>query len=160
MRQNKSFTEALILSTYFNPKGAETLPQVVKRYKDPFPLISVYAHCQRHMKHNITRWRNVNKLAEKDAKMIKRDRAKELVARTMEVVEAPIYSGGEHEQTLDEFIAKGRAELRNIPVTATTLIQAIKAKAEIEAKQKDRRYDAMKTLFSGAAPKDDETRSS
>jgi len=156
MRQHKAFSEAVILSTYFDSNGAESLADVVKRFNDPFPMVNVYQHCTRHMKGKISRWRKLFKLEEKSAAMKKAERAKELIADTMEVVEAPsLSSAGQHEQALDEFIAKGREQISNMPITATTLIQAIKAKAEIENKTKDRRFEAMKTLFSGMGPKDE-----
>lgn len=156
MKQHRAFAEAVILSTYFDPNGGENLNAVLKRFNDPLNYQVVVKHCQRHMKPKIQRWRALNGLVEKSAAMKKKDRVKELIVGTMDVVEAPVSTGGEHEQTLDEFIAKGRKNLDGITVTATTLIQAIKAKAEIENKTKDRRFDAMKSLFTGMGPQEEQ----
>lgn len=154
MKQHRGFSEAMILSTYFDKDGAESLADVVKRYNDPFPMTNIYQHCKRHMKGREDRWLRALKLKERP-KNPKEERAKELVRQTMEVVDSPVSSQQEYEDALDDFIRVGRAKLGDgaMPVTATTFIQAIKAKAEIDNKTKDRKYDAMKQLFSFAAPK-------
>lgn len=156
MKQHKAFAEQVLLSTYFYKKGEKAITEVLKEFKDPFPAVNFYQHANRHMKGNLEHWRRVNKLDKILARVEKQEtKAKALVDQTLEVVEAPTASVSEHEQALDEFIAKGREKLKynNLPITATTYIQAIKAKAEIESKTKDRRFEAMKTLFAGAAPK-------
>lgn len=155
MKQHKAFSEAVILSTYFNPQGAESLAEVVKRFNDPFAMVNVYQHCTRHMKGKIHRWRRLFKLEEKSVAMRKKDRAKEIIADTMTVVEAPVATGQNYEIGLDEFIEAGRKKLSEgtLPITATTFVQALKAKGELEAKSKDRRLDAMKAMFQGMGPK-------
>jgi hypothetical protein len=160
MKQHKAFSEALILSSYFDDNGAESLAEVVKRFNDPFPMVNVYQHCTRHMKGKIHRWRQIFKLEERSLEMKKKDRAAEILRDTMTVVDSPVVSQGEHVNALDEFIEQGRKKVASgqMPITAQTYVQALKAKAEIENKQKDRRYDALKSLFGGAAPKSkDET---
>lgn len=161
MKQHRAFREAVILSTYFDPNGAESLAEVVKRFNDPFPMVNIYAHTTRHMKQNIQRWRRLAGLEEKSLAMKKKDRAKELLTETMTVVEAPVSAQGEHVTALDEFIEQGRRKVASgqMPITAQTYVQALKAKAEIENKTKDRRYDALKSLFGGAAPNKDEPQS-
>lgn len=151
MKTHKAFSEEILLSAYFNKHGQKSVTEIIKEYKDPFPAINFYQHANRHMKGNIEHWRRVNKITPpKKAKPVV------LVEETMAVVDTPVESFSPHEQALDEFIEKGRQKLEygNLPITATTFIQAIKAKAEIENKTKDRRYDALKSLFTGAAPKE------
>lgn len=144
-----------MLCTYFDKNGAESLADVVKRFNDPFPMTNIYQHTTRHMRGKELRWRKALKLEEKSVAMKKKERAKEILNETLNAVEAPVYSQGEHIDALDEFIAAGRRKIEagQMPITAQTYVQALKAKAEIENKTKDRRYDALKSLFAGAAPK-------
>lgn len=102
-----------------------------------------------------------NKLDEKKKwqKALDKTKELELLNNTMAVVETAPTSTLAHEQALDTFIDKGNhmVESGELKITATTYIQAIKAKADIQKSDKDRRYDALKSIFSGAAPKNDET---
>lgn len=156
MRQHRAFSEAVLVSTYFNKHGEYAITEVLKDFHDPFPAINFYQHAARHMKPNLEHWRRVFKVLPPSAMVKKKLQAKDLVKQTMEVIDEPTLSQAAHEQALDEFIAKGREKLDygNLPITATTFIQAIKTKAEMENKTKDRRYDALKQLFAGAAPKE------
>lgn len=157
MREDREFTKAVILSTYFTEEGFESLTTVAKRFHVPFKTITLYTHCKNHMKPKIDVWRRHFGLLEKTAVMKKREAAKELMANTEGLVEAPVLSQAQHEIALDAFIAKGQKKLDfdNMPITPATFIQAIRTKAEIEKATKDRRYDALKNMFIGAAPKDD-----
>lgn len=158
MKRNKPFTEAVLLSTYFSPKGAETLPEVMKRFKDPFPIVTMYAHCNRHMKPAISRWFAVHNLAKKSREMVTAERAKQVIAETMEVIEE--HNGPsvtDAEKTLDLIIKKGMemVERGELSFSMANLNQTIKIKTDMENRNKDRRYDALKQLFAGAAPKDE-----
>jgi hypothetical protein len=162
MRRNRDFGVALLLSSYFQPKGKESLPEVLKRFGSPWPLISLYSHCQRHMRDNLPRWMKSYDLVEKKnwEKALEHTRIataekKELIENTLEVINKTSTSTTPHEQSLDDFITKGAEMVKEgkINITATTYIQAIRAKADIEKSNKDRRLDAMKAMFTGAAPK-------
>jgi len=124
------------------------------RLGEPFAYDTLYKHAKRHMQPKIEEWRRLHGLQERTLAMKKKDRAKEILKETMEAVESPVQDQSEHVTALDEFIAAGRRKVDSgqMPITAQTYVQALKAKAEIENKTKDRRFDALKTLFSGAAP--------
>jgi hypothetical protein len=164
MRRNKDYTVAILLSSYFNPKGQESLPEVNKRFGLPFTLITLYKHAQRHMKTNTARWMKLNGLEDKKnwqqalekTKFIKEEEL-EALQNTIEYVEDAKSILQPHEYSLDKFIKKGSdmVESGEMKITATTYIQAIKAKSDIEKSNKDRKMDALKTLFTGAAPKTD-----
>jgi len=153
---------ALLLSTYFNPKGQESLPEVRIRFGEPFTLITLYKHTQHHMKPNVARWLKHNGLTEKKnwqealekTKLINTDKLVEL-QNTIDVVEEYKSTLAPHEESLDNFIKKGSDMIKDgtMNITAQTYIQAIKAKADIEKSNKDRRFNALREMFSGAAPK-------
>lgn len=158
LKRNNDFKVALLLSSYFNPKGQESLPEVNKRFGQPFTLITLYKHAQRHMKPNVPRWMKSAGLEEKKNWHLALEKTKvatadklEALENTMEIVERTPTSTSAHEQTLDDFITKGHEMIKDgqLKVTAQTLVQAIKAKADIEKSNKDRKMDAMKTLFAG-----------
>lgn len=162
MRRNRDFSVALLLSSYFNPKGQESLPEVNKRFGEPFTQITLYKHAQRHMKPNVPRWMKINGLEEKknwhtalEKTRVATAEKLEVLENTMELVERTPESISAHEQTLDDFITKGHEMIRDgqLKVTAQTLVQAIKAKADIEKSNKDRRFNALREMFAGAAPK-------
>lgn len=164
MKRNRDFSVALLLSSYFNPKGQESLPEVNKRFGEPFTQITLYKHTQRHMKPNVPRWMKLNGLEEKKNWHTALEKTKvataeklEVLENTMEVIDKTPSSFSPHERALDKFIQKGDEMVDDglLKITAQTYIQAIKAKAEIESKNKDRRFNALREMFSGAAPKGD-----
>lgn len=138
-------------STYFTPTGVETLSDVVYRYEVPLKLPAIYNHMKRHQ------WKDLQKAEEAQA-------PKEVTLPSVlqppivAAVEGEVVSTQDHEVGLDDFIRKGREKLMadQLPITATTYLQAIKIKADIDKNTKDRRLDAVKSLFKGAAPKQDE----
>jgi hypothetical protein len=120
------------MSTYFNPLAKESLAEVIHRWGDPFPMPTVYSHMRRHMS---------KKTQEID--IVAPEGAVSVVD-----LEEPVVSSTAHERGLDEIISKGRDMVARgeIKVTAQALLQAIKTKAEIDIKTKDRRLDAYKAM--------------
>lgn len=157
MKKNKDFKIACMQSTYFNPDGAATLTDVNLSFNEPFKLPALYQHFKRHQKAAVLRAQQKAKATGSRLSshaVIKQTKAAE-AARIAALVEGEVSSTGAHERGLDAFIAAGRAKLDvgEMSITAATFLQAIKVKAEIEKSTKDRRMDAVKTLFKGAAPK-------
>jgi hypothetical protein len=72
---------------------------------------------------------------------------------TISVVEGPMTP--KHEQALDAFIERGKAQLDlgQMNISAANYVQAIKVKADIDMRTKDRKLDMLKSMFAGAAPK-------
>lgn len=115
---------------------------VVHDFGDPFPMSNIYIHMMRHQESDIQRARTRFKEVEHPQnKMIKAAGA----------VEGQVLAAAPHEVTLDEFIREGRALLlRNeLSITATTLLQAIKIRADVDKTTKDRRLDMIKNFFAG-----------
>lgn len=125
-------------STYFNPKGQESLAMVIHDFGDPFPLSTCYAHMQRHQDEDLIR-------ARKRFQTI----APPEDTQAMTAIEGQVVSEAQHETGLDEFIREGREKLlrKEMSISATTYLQAIKIKADIDKSTKDRRLDAAKAFF-------------
>lgn len=155
MKQHRAYTQAVILSTLFDKNGAESMKEANARFNDPFAYDHLYKHAKRHMEPRIHEWRRLHGLQEKTQAMTKKARAGEILKETMQVVDAPVISRSRHEEVLDLMIEKGYEDVKSgrIRLTAQTLNAALKTRADIENKQKDRKYDALKQIFGGAAPK-------
>lgn len=168
MKKDKAFREAVMNSTYFNINGVETLLDVNNRYAQPFKMPTLYRHMQRHQAADIQisekmaevkgistpNWqRRTRQTAHKELPSELKTIDKEAIDNTVAIIE-----GGKatsvHEQALDEFITIGRAkmDLNQIPISAANYIAAIKIKADIEMRTKDRKLDLLKNMFSGATP--------
>lgn len=157
-------------STYFNPDGTETLLQVNNRYGQPFKMPTLYRHMSRHQADDIHVSEELAKARGIESKNWQRrtvqtahkvgPRApgldKEVIENTVAVVEGN--ADPQFVQALDEFITVGRAKmgLGQVPISASNYIAAIKVKADIEMRTKDRKLDMLKTMFSGAAPKNEQ----
>lgn len=145
MKANPAFRSRFVNSTYFNTDGTESAAEVLYAYHMPFTLSLMYAHIRRHMQSQI-----------KKAEMIQASKA--IDVDPLLIVESPTASSGEHEQGLDDFINEGRAKLAvgELQINATSFLQAIKIKADIEKSTKDRRLDGIKAFFStrGTATED------
>lgn len=135
-------------STYFEPQGSESLSNVNHAFGDPFGISLIYAHMKRHQAKDLIK---AAKKFDGNGNLIIDNR----FPATIEVVEADSNSTTNHELGLDDFIAEGRNKLarRELAISATTFLQAIKIKADIEKSTKDRRLDAMKSMFGGAGGK-------
>lgn len=143
MRKNPPFRLRCMQSKYFNPAGHESLAAVVHDFGDPFPLATMYMHMWRHQESDIQRARKKFKEIEHPHSSSK--------PTPVDVVEGDVVSKAEHEKTLDEFIFEGRQKLlrRELPITATTLLAAIKIRSDIDKTTKDRRLDMIKSFFAG-----------
>lgn len=142
MRKHDDFRRRIIQSSYFNPMARENLMDVLAAFGEPFASGTLYQHIRRHQPRDIV-------------KAMKKYEPIPLLAPTLQVIEAePGASTTNHEIGLDDFIQKGREKLAmgELQITATTFLQAIKIKADNEKGNKDRRLDALKTMFRGAAP--------
>lgn len=168
MQKNKQFRYDCMESLYFNPEGKETLTSVNFRYGSPFQMSLLYQHFKRHQ------WKDMvaaeQRLADSNVAL---PPARKLTSRTKEppvhhaeelaaleaalpAVEGDVISTQPHERALDEFIRQAALKVRHgeIQINASSFLSAIKIKAEIEKNTKDRRLDAIKMLFKGAAPVD------
>lgn len=163
MKKHKDFRYACIHSTYQDPKGVESLVQVNERYGNPFLMPTLYRHMQRHHKANKSfytqekgeKYEKRSALIGADPNTLELNNTKELLENTVNVVESDVMSKQQHELGLDEFIAIGRDRLAHgeMALSASNFITAIKVKAEIERTTKDRRLEMLKSMFAGAAPK-------
>lgn len=171
MKKHKDYRYACMRSTYFDPNGGESLKAVNERYGNPFILPTLYRHMTRHQKKDIEIsetmasisgepskvWqRNTNQTSHKreaEKEVIKK--SEDLIANTVDVVEADVLPRQGYEIGLDEFIALGRDRLKrgDMSISSSNYIAAIKVKAEIERTTKDRRLEMLKNMFVGAAPK-------
>jgi hypothetical protein len=164
MKKDRDFRDACLASTYFNPDGKETLMAVNNKYGHPFKMPTLYRHMTVHQAEDI---RMSEKLAEIRGiqtpnwqRRTTRGQDKQIdvqaVENTVALVEGKNVKPS-FEQALDEFIEVGRAKMsaRDIPISAANYIAAIKVKADIEMRTKDRRLDLLKGMFQGAAPKND-----
>lgn len=157
-------------STYFNMNGTETLMDVNNRYAQPFKMPTFYRHMSRHQTADIhiaeklaeakgvstPNWqRRTRQTAHKEVPSELKKVDMEAIDNTVALIEGR--STTVHEQALDEFISIGRAkmDLGQVPISAANYIAAIKIKADIEMRTKDRKLDLLKNMFSGAAPKHD-----
>jgi len=153
MKKNRDFRYRIMQSTYFNPNGTESAGEVVHAFGDPFVLSTFYAHMQRHQHKDLIKAQVVYDKSE----LAKTETVSPAVV--IGAVEGEIVSSRPHEQGLDEFIKEGREKLirKELQITSTSYLQAIKIKMDNEAKTKDRRLDAVKTMFKGIT---DDTRTS
>jgi len=170
MKKDKAFREACMASTYFDPNGLESLLEVNNRYAQPFKMPTLYRHMSRHQQDDIDiaeKLAEANGIVSKNWQRKTRQTAhkslptapgldKEAIENTVAIVEG----GGkpDFEKALDKFIKVGEAklELGQIPISAANLVQAIKVKADIEMRTKDRKLDMLKSMFVGVPPKHDE----
>lgn len=143
MKKNKEFRYRCMKSTYFDPDGHETLSEINASFGSPFKVTAIYQHMKRHQFKDLI-------LAPKGGLI-------DTVESTLEMLDAPIESKANHEIGLDDFIQEARNKLARgeLQISATTFLQAIKIKMENEKGNKDRKFEALKTLFAGAAPKKD-----
>lgn len=146
MKKNKQFRYDVMQSTYFNPHGQESLMEVNRRYGGLFTSSTLYAHMKRHQHKDILAAEKRADEMEKAAKGIK-----PILPAVVQAVEGQVVSTQDHERGLDKFIREGEEMLdrREMKLSATTYLQAIKIKADIEKSTKDRRLDAVKSMFKG-----------
>ena len=145
-KAHKDFRYDMLKSTYFNPDGVETVTDVINRYGNPFKAPSFYAHLQRHRKKDVELGKKNYEIKQQDKALLPTTPATLITA-----VESEVLATAPHEQGLDEFIRQGRTKLSmdEMPITPTNFLQAIKIKADIEKSTKDRRLDAVKSMFKG-----------
>ena len=143
MKKDPTFRLRVMQSRYFNPKGRESLASVVHDYGDPFALATIYAHMSRHQESDLQKARR--RYAE-----VPHPHSTPLVVSS--AVEGEVVSQSQHELGLDEFIREGREKLlrKEMSITATTYLQAIKIRTDIDKTTKDRRMEMIKNFFAGA----------
>lgn len=151
-KKHRDFRYRLMTSTYFDPNGTESAAEVLAAFGSPFGTSAFYAHMNRH-RHN--------ELIKAQAKYDKAvDRTHKVDPKTlMNAVEGDVIVRSEHELALKEIVAEGRAKLASgdMTITLTGMINASKALADIEKSTKDRRLDAVKSMFKGITGPKDET---
>jgi hypothetical protein len=151
MKKNPVFRLRVMQSSYFNPEGTESLARVVHDFGDPVTTGAIYIHMQRHQANDLEiarrRYTGPRKLKVPDI----------LLPAT--AVEGEVNSVAAHELGLDEFIKQGRAQLalKEMPLSATNFLQAIKIKSDIEKNTKDRRMEMIKAFFSGGGAKEEQS---
>jgi hypothetical protein len=159
MKKDKPFREAIMFSSYFNPDSDESLLDVNNRYGQPFKMATLYRHMTRHQRADIQVSEQMAKARGVESKVWQRkDKAiAQAVQNTIAIVDGdsdlPSF-----EQKLDAFIEAGNVLVSSgqMPISASNYIAAIKIKADIEMRTKDRKLEALKTMFAGAAPKEAE----
>lgn len=153
MKKNPGFRQRIMLSTYFNPQGAENMMDVVRAWGSPFGSSIMYAHFKRHQAKDLIR--AASKFDE-NGNLVIDTRMKP----TIEVVESiDPKSTTNYELGLDEFIKAGRDKLARgeMAISGTTFIAAINAKANIDKNTKDRRLEMIKSFFTNGQDKDDKS---
>lgn len=143
MRRNRKFKERIMLTKYFDPNAIESVDDVLKSFGYPVSRGSVYVHLRKHQGIERAEVREENSIA--PSGVIKSVLLGEMIETN---------ATDPHERLLDRLIYEGDALLDEGKLTLTTnqVLTAIKTKAEIQSKNKDRKVDALKTLFKGAAP--------
>jgi hypothetical protein len=148
MKKNPTFRLRVMQSTYFRPEGNESLATVVHDFGDPVKMPTVYMHMQRHQAKDLISARKRFEQSDK----LDVHHTNDKLAKTAAVVESEIISRGAHEVALDEFIKEGHEKLlrKEMPISATNFLQALKIKSDNEKNTKDRRLDMIKSFFTGA----------
>ena len=146
MKKNPTFRLRVMQSKYFQPSGHESLATVVHDFGDPFKLAAIYMHMQRHQAQDLI-------AAKKrfDSTNATGNPHNSSPVVPIAAVEGEVVSQGEHESALDEFIREGHEKLmrKEMPISATTFLAAIKIRSEINKSAKDRRLDMIKSFFAG-----------
>lgn len=145
MKKNPVFRAEIMSSSYFDPEAKESAAEVVHRWDDPMKMPTLYQHFKRHQADDLVR----TPVRYKNGKMVVDKRFKD----TVEVLAVDPSEAKNHEVALGEFIQRGRDMLAagTLRVSASTFVQAIRTQAEIDAKNKDRKVDLLKTIFTGAS---------
>lgn len=141
-------------STYFNPQGTESLAQVIHDFGDLFKLPTVYLHMSRHQESDLQKARK--RFTPRNPELVVHPHnAGAGLPAVAGAVESAVTSQSEHEMALDEFIYEGRQKLlaKEMPITATNFLQAIKIKSDNEKSTKDRRMEMIKQFFTGGGEK-------
>lgn len=144
MKKNPVFRLRVMQSSYFKPEGNESLATVVHDFGDPIKLTAVYMHMQRHQAGDLmTARKRFNKA---NAPIVPQG-----LAQAAGAVEGQVVSQASHEIALDEFIREGHDKLlrKEMPISATNFLQALKIKSDNEKNTKDRRLDMIKSFFAG-----------
>lgn len=138
MRRNPKFKDDVLGSTYFDPAGTKGAAGVLVSWHKPFADQTLYKHIKNHMVTDVT-------LAE--------ERRAKLLLGPVKTDILQTDPGTSHMQGLEEFIAQGRTMLHQgrLQITGTTYLQAIKIKADVVEKNKDRKLDAIKAFFGAKA---------
>lgn len=149
MKRHTGFTYRLLQSKFFNSGGMETMPDVLRAFQVPIHIQTVYGCLKNH--HANLSLKPAITVSEDGTKLLIDKRMKE----TTELIEAPANGVANHELGLDDFIKQGRSMLvrGEMVITPATFLQAVKIKADIDKSTKDRRLDALKTMFTGASGK-------
>lgn len=147
MKKNPPFRYRVMQSKYFQPSGTESLADVIHAFGDPFPQGSMYVHMGRHQENDVIQAKKRFSALEKPTGIIP----------VAAAVEGEVMSAGVHEQGLDEFIQEGTEKLRRkeMTISATNYLAAIKIKADIQKTTKDRRLDMIKSFFAGSKGEND-----
>lgn len=144
MRRNPKFKDDVLASTYFSPSGTEGAAAVLKHWHEPFAQQTLYKHIKNHM--------------QADVALAEENRAKLLLGPVKtDILQTD--PGTSHMQGLEEFISQGRTMLAQgrLQITGSTYLQAIKIKADVVEKNKDRKLDAIKAFFGAKAADESES---
>lgn len=147
-RDHKDFRYRLMQSSYFIPGAAESANEVLQAFGAPFSNSSFYSHMQRHRATDLIK---AQKKYEEHKEIKTYSVAAGLPEPVIQAVEGEVVAKSSHELALQEIVTEGRAKLKagDMNITLTGMINASKALADIEKSTKDRRMDAVKTMFKG-----------
>lgn len=149
MKKNPAFRLRIMKSTYFKPDGEESLAYVVHDFGDPFSLQTTYAHMWRHQAEDL-------KAVGRMPKMVTKGKGSISLPKVASAVEGEVVTRAPHETALDAFIKQGEEKLerREMSITATNFLQAIKTRSEIDKTTKDRRMEMIKQFFAAGDKND------
>lgn len=153
-KRHKDFRYRLMRSSYFIPDGTESAAEVLAAFGMPFGSPVFYAHMKRHRINDLVRSRKKFD-THKEVKTYSDAMAGDVIT----TVEGEVLAGSQHELALKEIVAEGRAKLKagDMQITLSGMINASKALADIEKGTKDRRLEAVKTMFKGITGGADES---
>lgn len=132
-------------SKWLDWSGTGNVADIIRQYNVDISYTTVMGHMKRHLKPMFDAQKEKAAIKEfiGNEKLVTQNQLKEVV--TGEVISEK----ANHEAALDNFIDKFQTMVRNdeIQITATTGLQAIKIKAEIQKGNKDRKLDALKLMM-------------
>lgn len=139
---HKRFHDDLLNTTYFDPNGFESIPELIRRFKVNKSL--GYRNVMYHVTHHVAPVQKHNEIIKAEAAAAQKVISEKELAQAIAVPTADT----EYERALDTTIEMYHQQLKTgkLKLTVNTGLQAIKTKAEIESKNRDRKLDFLKAF--------------
>lgn len=173
MKKDEKLKRRIYNSSYFDPSSPESLNALADDYVGLFSRASLYNHVRKHgiITPSAAKYRKDKIIAAAKGDVIPLkggdhiNSAVEAVGKLVPQVMGDVIAGTPlapdslYEQSLDDIIIVGMDDFKKgkIKLNAATLLTAIKIKADIESKTKDRKADfvaAMAAIVAGGASGD------